>query len=584
MSPATFYSGVGTETLLGESLLHNSEFLKNKGFKELAIELVIGHKLANKLRLSVLTHNERPNSLSVFGIDSTYAFNHIQWSDHGLDHVRRMHRLIDMLIGTTPQLVEKIKKPIFLYALELFPYFHDLDQLLTLMDNNIQKGEAKSKQGHALAGAVMIMALTDKYMRSAGMDESELASVEQITATAAIMMIKHDEPEKLDKALSRVNKITGEDLKKLSDDELFDDFVKNKLDLFSLSRSQIMKILLRMKSGNTEYGLYGEFAREYKPVLEKMKNDNRPLSSNSEESDIETVQILTHIAVLADKIDMMYPPFPSIIRLLNTKISQGRGWWDSNISSDEMFELIDKKDGNYDGEGECDVRRLLWQALDSAKQFKKNTKNPIDSNRYINDLSMEHSLMSILALQEFGEGIMGADSSSTVEKIYQERLKVLGQKVLKRLGSDEEYKNFDDTIKSITDSNYEFKDLLIDRFQFRVRSLSDEAEQIKKLVKEKKGLEKIEDFRSTCDEVLKEVCNIFSIEIDGAEIVQLKNKIHSEANEFYSTYDSLGGTPDIWGEPINIEHYEIWNNLINGYIHGPNFYRLRTNALKELEI
>ena len=184
-----------------------------------------------------------------------------------------------------PDVYKKIKNPIFLYAFELFPYFHDLDQLLTLMSNDISERNGleendKPKKGHALAGAVMIMALTDKYMESAHMDKNEREAVEQLTAISAIMIMKHDEPEKLDEALSRDGKISGEALKKLSTDELVNDFNNNKLDLFSLSRKQIIDILIRTKSGKSKYGLYREFEREYEGVLEKIKNDERPLILN----------------------------------------------------------------------------------------------------------------------------------------------------------------------------------------------------------------------------------------------------------------------------------------------------------------
>lgn len=547
-----------------------SNFLHRKeGVPNLAEELTIGHQVSNQLRLSTITHNEHPDTLSIFGIDSIYAFNHVQWSDHGLDHVRRMHRLMDLLINSMPDVFKKIKNPTFLYAFELFPYFHDLDQLLTLMDNNIQERngsprDAKPKKGHALAAAVMIMAMTDKYMRSVGMDKSELTAAEQITATAALMMMKHDEPETLDQALSRKNKITGDDLKKLTDDELVKQFNENKLDLFSLSRSQVMKILLKTKADGTEYGLYREFAREYKPVLERMKKDDRPLLLNPNDNDIESIQALTHIAVLADKIDMVYPPFPSIIRLLNTKISRKRDWWSKSQSSEKMFKIITEKGGNYDEEGDCDVRRLLWEALDSARQTKVDSQNIIN-NDYTRKLSLEHSVMRILALKEFGQGIMTGNIPETIEKIYKERLGALDRKVERRRGQ-----------KIMTAAQ------LTDRYDLRVRALNEEKAKIKKMLAEKKGIDSVGDFLTTCDLVLNEVCKIFSIEPDGEEVRRLKKQIHSETTEFYSTYDSLGGVPDIWRAPENQNNYELYGNLINGYIHGNDFYQLRMEALVKL--
>ena len=69
------YGGTRIISLLNEAIIPNSEIRKSKDAKELALELTIGHKLANGLRLSLITHNKHPDILSVFGIDSTYAFN-----------------------------------------------------------------------------------------------------------------------------------------------------------------------------------------------------------------------------------------------------------------------------------------------------------------------------------------------------------------------------------------------------------------------------------------------------------------------------------------------------------------------------
>jgi len=576
-SVSKHYKGPGIITLLGQAIIPNNEILKNKVVKELALELTIGHKLANGLRLSLLTHNKYPDILSVFGIDSTYAFNHVQWSDHGLDHVRRIHRLMDLLIGSIPDVYKKIKNPIFLYSFELFPYFHDLDQLLTLMSNDISERNGleendKPKKGHALAGAVMIMALTDKYMESAHMDKNEREAVEQLTAISAIMIMKHDEPEKLDEALSRDGKISGEALKKLSTDELVNDFNNNKLDLFSLSRKQIIDILLRIKSGKSKYGLYREFEREYESVLEKIRNDERPLVLNPKKEDVEVIQNLTRIAILADKIDMVYPPFESIIRLLNTRISHDRSWWDSSMTPAKMHKIIVEKSGNYTDEGDCDVRRLLWESLDSARQAKKMTENQNIKNNFVYQLEMEYSLMRILAVKEFGKGIMMHKKTSIIEQIYNGRIKMLGKKVLRRMGLRKDFTTVDELIMTIEKTDFPHKNILADRFKFRIRSLTEEAEKVKKMIQGKKGIDSTDDFNITCDMVLADVCKIFSIEPNGSVVSRLKNKIHSNVKEFYSTYDSLGGVPDIWTKTSNEGHYEIWRKLINGDIHGYEYY------------
>jgi hypothetical protein len=581
------YHGPRIISLLNEAIISNSEIRTSKDAKELALELTIGHKLANGLRLSLLTHNNHPDILSVFGIDSTYSFNQVQWSDHGLDHVRRMHRLMDLLIASMPDYYKKIKNPIFLYAFELFPYFHDLDQLLTLMSNDINErngleGNDKPKKGHALAAAVMIMALTDKYLESAHMDKNEREAVEQLTAISAIMIMKHDEPERLDEALSREGKITGENLKELSTDKLFEVFNNNQLDLFSLSRKQIIDILLKTKSGKSKYGLYREFEREYENVLENMKKDDRPLVLNPKNEDVEAIQNLTRIAVLADKIDMVYPPFESIIRLLNTRISHDRSWWDSAMTPDKMHKIIVEQGGNYTDEGDCDVRRLLWEALDSAKQAKKMSENQNMSNSFVYQLEMEHSLMRILAVKEFGNGIMVNQKKSIIDSIYDKRIELLGKKVLRRMGLKEDFTTVKELTDTIEKTKFPNKNILADRFKFRIRSLAEEAKKVKKMIQEKKGIDSTNDFNTTCDMVLMDVCKIFSIEPEGPVVNKLKNKIHSNVKEFYSTYDSLGGVPDIWTTPGNQEHYEIWRKLINGYIHDYEFYKMRGDVIDEL--
>ncbi|MFA5136753.1 MAG: hypothetical protein WC489_05160 [Patescibacteria group bacterium] len=589
---------------------------------QFAYELDLNHKRANGLRAALITYNPRastqPHRLSKFGLDLTYAMNHYAFADHGMPHVRRTHRVMDQVVLRVPELRHAVSIRYWLPALELFPFFHDADQVLTLQRNRYlfdmlkKKGEIadyerlklKPKTGHAEAASVMIMALQKRYLEESGMsgitDEDRRAVM-----GAALMILKHDEPDRIDEAFSAT---MGKDQRRKAqgsankykrkahgNQHLLEDYESNSVDLFSLSPHQIMKILKAKKaSGNflsdqSIYGLDPHFEKEYHEELQALFEDKNPVFKVKElsDSDRKSFILATKAAVFADEVEMIYPPYPSILRSLRAEVSRPRPFWVKDATAEDIFQIMTDAGGNYRGPLASDAYRLLWetwQIIEKTRLAKVNSANSdvfeFNLTPYVVSVAREHILMRLFALREFGVRIMGDHGSAIfLTEIFNERKTALLKKAIRRstkIGTLEkalhlahpDYDKLKETLDSEEDT------VLSDRLSFRIRTLIEEEDEIRQILNAKPytgqySEKDILEFSAVCDRLIHDAAEVF--DMTDAELQRIQKKL-KRSTDFYKTYDSLGGVPDMIREP---KHSDIWEQLISGGIRGDDFRALR---------
>ncbi len=596
---------------------------------QFAYDLLIEHKKANGLRAGVLSHNLDPDALSVFGLDLTYAMNHRDFTDHAIPHVRRTHRVMDQTILNVPELRHRASIDRWLPALELFPHNHDVDQVLTLMRNKSLKREMTeqgrldeydnlqldSKAAHGLAAAVMTMALSGRYREEAGMSPVDASRAQETANTAALMIMKHEWPEKLDEAFSPT--YAGNRLKHQGSHErysgkrglgrLLRDFDKNNVDLFSLSPKQVIQILGYKKraagfvSDDNTYGLHPSFVKEYRKELDALARDTRPLLpglSGTDEASTdarETFVLATKVAVFADEVEMIYPPHPSIMRSLKTERSRKRPFWRKGATAEAMLREIEAQGGNYSGDLSSDSYRLLWEAWDMIHKTERAMKRQSEGGGfdlttapYVEKVTREHVLMRLFALRDFGVAVLTGESGPVVGQIYGKRKESLMKKALKRsktLSRLEKQRlqragNPHEVAHALMEHD---EAQLWDSYQYRLRELDNETAEMINVIEAKPQIGTydegdLEQFTELVDRLSGYAAEVFGI--SETEAQKIREKM-TEGADFYKTYDPLGGIPDTIRQP---RQYEMWTQLLSGRMRGRDFWELRAGAQRQEEL
>ncbi|MBI4973646.1 hypothetical protein HZC27_03490 [Candidatus Roizmanbacteria bacterium] len=495
-------------------------------------DMDLHHKRANGLRAALITNNIDNNLLSSFGLNLTYAMNHSDFTDHGIPHVRRVHRVIDQIILRVLELRHRSSIERWLPALELFPHFHDMDQVMTMYRNKeleaqlikerkpeeYEKRKLKPKVAHGLAAAVMTMALHKRYNEESGMTPSDILHSKQICATAALMMLKHEKPEGIDEAFRATlangeAKRNGQDNKYWQDAlngyDLYDDFDKNRIDLFTLSPSQIISMMRDQKQkggfmiNGSKLGLDPQFEREYTAELQELFNDTNPIFSNISNEQRETFTLATKVAVFADEVEMVYPPYPSIMRSLKTDISRARPWWKTGATTEEILAAFNdvKRAGNLDENDPLasDSYRLLWESWNLMEKTRKAKENQVNDNNtfqletapYVNNVASKHVLMRLMAVRDIGERIMRSKNKESISQalsgIYLKRKESLTRKVLSRA---EKVSAMEKVKLKVRPNEVLLKTLLrdreeadlLDQYGFRMRLLGREEEDLTDII------------------------------------------------------------------------------------------------------
>jgi len=374
---------------------------------------------ANTLRFSLMDYG------TSFGAKLNSAMNGQEVGHHGHPHSRIVEKSGEWMLRL---ILEKGKfdpeKPGFfedLVAFSMFHYLHDLDQQMTALYNVENETNINEKKGHGVGAALMALAMAKDLADSTGI---EMERARKIMNSAAIMMMRHDDPEKFDKTFNPENKKAYEFE---NNNDLLNAFLEDKLDVFSLSPSQLMHILdkIKTKKGNkipgSTYGLDPDFGKEHSESLAKMSSDQESLFDQSDPTfndQRERVINLTRTAYDADMINMICPYNDQIPRTLQTQYSIEREFStfsDPQSTVKNSFDRINQENGNgLKGDDE----RIFWELL----HFGNISKNLIMADiPEISQFTREHVMLSAIAFKNFGIAIMGGDFDY-IANLYTQRI------------------------------------------------------------------------------------------------------------------------------------------------------------------
>jgi hypothetical protein len=384
---------------------------------------------ANQLRYYLETNEEKPSSRDFFLGTEMPELAH-----HGNHHARHFELGLKKVIRSYEEQNKEIFQGAFgqniLNAMLLTPYFHDWDQLNTEL-RMIQDPELvlSAKMGHAVAGAVQVLCLAEKYAELNGIS---LEQAQQITSMAAVMILRHDEPGNIVQAFNTSNRsaVGINDPK-----DLLVAFNADQLDFTTLSPAQIITIL-KAKKGSTfingnasQFGLSPNFERDYADKLVQLEKDTDPLLTLDAEEKRKLTSG-TEMVVWADLVDMVSPYWDAILRTFQSAPSKKRPFsWKAvkdNTESriNEIWKSIeDPKNGNGTL---TDIERLFWE-LWHLDEFAKQTC--LADVPFVKKFNREHAIMGAVALGMVAETILGdQDIENTIQTVYGTRMNCLNQK------------------------------------------------------------------------------------------------------------------------------------------------------------
>lgn len=222
-----------------------------RGFQFL-YQMDLADRAVNGLQLLMEWDQRNPQTKGPFGKLQREAYEHPALSDHNFPHNRRYERWLESLLLNIGELRHSQSVLPWIDSMFVFGKFHDIDQLVSLYRNMVgrENGEQKvlnAKKGHGIGAAVMVLVTHRRYGIERMVDNGKAW---KISAGAAYMMMKHDEPEKLPQLLAATEKAYVEHNGNkvwLHGVDLVKKFEDNELDLTTLSPYQMMEILVIQK-------------------------------------------------------------------------------------------------------------------------------------------------------------------------------------------------------------------------------------------------------------------------------------------------------------------------------------------------
>src|SRR3990167_8185848 len=90
-------------------------------------------------------------------------------------------------------------------------------------------------------------------------------------------------------------------------EKLTEAFENSQVDIFSLSPTQLLGILKRIKGAAEGYGLPKELVEEYRDDLKELEENQSPLLKDFTTEQRESFNLTAEVALLADLMDMRIP-------------------------------------------------------------------------------------------------------------------------------------------------------------------------------------------------------------------------------------------------------------------------------------
>lgn len=527
----------------------------------------VADRASNGLRLAV-AHDARDTRLpSAFGSMLKRAFDNPKLSDHNHEHSRRLERWLETMMLNIGELRHSHSIYHWIDSTILFSYWHDADQLLTLQRNEEEGKDLSVKKGHALAGAVMLLALHKRY---AVERKVSIHDAWEICAGAALMSLKHDEPERFMEAMSGTQNaytesngsrqyLKGEHLEKL--------YEHNELNIFTLTPGQLVELMTRIKKKSgflvdgSIFGLLPAFEKEYAAQLDELKGNGRPMIESITDEEKRSFRLAATASVMADVFDMVTPPLEALLRTMNTQYSRLRPFF-RRTSPEEMFRAITMEKGNVSPEVDCDTRRILWELMN----LEHLQDSVVTDSRLVRGVNRDSAIMGALAFRDIGSHLMRGDVSD-ISNIYAKRKASLVQKALNKANITfmkrwlllRDYRQSNSDTRIMTELKEIGSDAQSTMLRNKFNQLDEESNQIISSLINKPGNEgvthysedQIVDFQNLCDRVIGELAKKYGV--SEKRLKRYRGKL--TRGEYpgitpYTTYDSLGGTPRTLVAPI----------------------------------
>ena len=356
------------------------------------------------------------------------------FADHGFRHGRHVEKSIRY--GVTE--LEKAHPDFFnssfgiktLYALMLFPHFHDWDQVNGAYMNQMPwEPQRNEKKGHAIASAVMVKAMTEHIAQILHISFDD---ADEITSIYAVLAMRHDEPGNIDKTFNseNVDPVTIED-----DEKLASLFEADQLMLHRLSSRQMIVLLRYQKekagfiTSLRPHGLLPEFENDFAKKLQAMEQDDNPLLNLTPQQH-NIVKTAVDIAYWGDMVPMVAPVWSAITRTLLSAYSQTRPFFRSQHAKSQKHKdkevgkiLRNINDPAAANTRATDVETLLWDFIHLESLSKKSIFFVLPS---IQRFALEHRVMGAMALRKLGIAIMEANYE-VIEGIYSARIELLNE-------------------------------------------------------------------------------------------------------------------------------------------------------------
>jgi hypothetical protein len=350
---------------------------------------------------------------------------------HDQNHGRRVEAHMEALLFNISEAFDTRFPPYLIYAAALFPYIHDADQLDTEKRNRDEGLSLLPKHAHGPAGAIHVLAHTQEYADSWDITYDQ---ARKITGTAAIMMMKHEEPGQIAQALAG-KQVMPPDTDAATLTALYD---TNQLDLTQLTPNQLVQIVTRKKSQSSGFvsdksphGLHPLFEKSYAAEIAALAQDNAPLIPDFDpRKDREALDVLTQISVFADVFDMIMPAQESIVRKLGVHKSLNRPFFRPDHSVEQFIGHINADSGHWEPEHGSDFTRVSWELMHPLGGID----GPISRSPYVQALIKETVIKGALTFLTVGTELMQGNFAP-IEHIYDQRRKALAEKIAKKAGN-----------------------------------------------------------------------------------------------------------------------------------------------------
>lgn len=552
-----------------ESRLHHIlEGIEFVGMMEIA------DRAANGLRMALTRDYRDESKPSIFGQIFKKAYENPALSDHNHEHIRRQERWFETMLLNIGELRHSHSIFDWIDSGLLFS-FHDADQLVTLQRNLDEGTSLDAKRGHGIAAAVMLLALHKRYAIER---KTSIHNAWEICSGTALMAMKHDKPEEFVQAMSGMKpafSINADGTRiLLTGDALEKAFEKNELDLFSLSPSQLLTLLRRVKSkygfiregDSVFYGLHPEFEKEYAGELADLSHNHDPLIKDITPEGRRSFRLAAEAAVQADVLEMVSPPVESIFRTLNTQLAKSRPFF-RNEDIELTMQRITDTQGNIPTEIDSNVRRIYWELM----HIEHLPESIITKSDYMKRIHEDHAIMGAILFKDIGTRIMKGDYSD-LDRVYMSRKIQLAEKALVKANIGLVSKIFfakrmreGDALAVQTQLRKKGCAPLAARLAEKTGHLDTEmASILEGLTRKRDGDqggktifsdEDVEKFRIVSDTVIEALCQKYHV--SPQKLKRYKSKVASGKFSSmipYSTYDSMGTTPRtlVAGVPRNV--------------------------------